>query len=415
MEGYNKKRKVATKHDDSPVELTTITLYNNESKDQRQAMGKDVGVQTEPTAVTLDDELANFRRQITVKNADIQTELTAIMLDDEQANYWRYITSDDVEIKSNSPCGLDGLQPNINKEEPLDQSQVTEPVVDSGKPSDTSTTKNSRVVEKTTEEPRLPTTNMARDNREDHGPIVGYAEEPLLPLSKACAPLKNILHNLLFYVHMAMDETPEQPPDGLTIDESAAIRLYTIEWERPHRSLYSLLNHTLKYEDREHLRPYFKYLKLFVTALAKLPCVPPLTVWRGVTKNMSAEFPAGTPVTWWAFSSCTTALTVLENNMYLGTTGNRTLFSVEAINGRTVRAHSHFVTEDEIVLLPGTHMIVQSQFSPAPDLHIIHLRQVIPDQVLLEPPFEGNTLIVNELFQVIIFLYLGAHLYPKTE
>jgi hypothetical protein len=111
---------------------------------------------------------------------------------------------------------------------------------------------------------------------------------------------------------------------------------------------------------------------------------------------VSAEFLPGTPVTWWAFSSCTTELTVLESNMYLGDSGDRTLFSVEAINGRTVRAHSHFVTEDEILLLPGTHMIVKSQFSPAPDLHIIHLKQVIPEEVLLEPPFEGilNILII---------------------
>ncbi len=81
--------------------------------------------------------------------------------------------------------------------------------------------------------------------------------------------------------------------------------------------------------------------------------------------------------------------------MYLGNTGDRTLFSVEVINGRTVRDHSHFVTEDEILLLPGTHMIVQSQFSPAPELHIIHLKQVIPEEVLLEPPFEGNLDVFN--------------------
>ncbi|CAF5167909.1 unnamed protein product, partial [Rotaria sp. Silwood1] len=153
-----------------------------------------------------------------------------------------------------------------------------------------------------------------------------------------------------------------------------------------------MLNYTLKNCSREELRPYFSYMKLFLTALVKLPCCPPLTVWRGVTKNLSADFPPGTPVTWWAFSSTTTELTVLENNMYLGTTGGRTLFSVEVINGRTIRAHSHFVTEDEILLLPGTHMIVQSQFSPATDLYIIHLKQVIPDEILLQPPFEGASL-----------------------
>ncbi|CAF4989362.1 unnamed protein product, partial [Rotaria sp. Silwood1] len=219
-------------------------------------------------------------------------------------------------------------------------------------------------------------------------PIIGYAEEPLLPFPEACAPLADILYNLSVYVQRALDETPENPPDRLTIDESAAVRLYTIEWERPHRSLYSMLNYTLKGGNREELRPYFKYLKLFLTALVKIPCVPSLTVWRGVTRDLSAEFPPGTTVTWWSFSSCTTSLTVLENNLYLGTTGARTLFSVEAINGRTVRAHSHFVTEEEILLLPGTHMIVQSQLSPAPDLYIVHLKQVIPEATLLEPPFE---------------------------
>ena len=225
---------------------------------------------------------------------------------------------------------------------------------------------------------------------DDLEPIIGYAVEPLLSLAEACAPLDNILHEILFYVQMALDETSAEPLDGLTVDESAAIRLYTIEWEVPHRSLYSMLNYTLKNAPRAELQPYHKYLKLFLTAVVKLPCVPPVTVWRGVTKDLSAEFPRGTLVTWWAVSSCTTELTVLENNMYLGTTGERTLFSVEAFNGRTVRAHSHFVTEDEILLLPGTHMEVQSIFSPAADLHIVHLKQIKPTVTLLELPFEGQ-------------------------
>ncbi|CAF0888818.1 unnamed protein product [Adineta steineri] len=56
---------------------------------------------------------------------------------------------------------------------------------------------------------------------------------------------------------------------------------------------------------------------------------------------------------------------------------------------RTIKAHSHFVTEDEILLLSGTHMVAQSQLSPADNLYIIHLKQVVPKTTLLEPPFEG--------------------------
>jgi hypothetical protein len=368
-----------------------------EGCDKRKVVMKDGHILIALTAITLNNVETNDRREVVSKDVDVQTELTAITLDDEETHHWQHLMSKDVENNTDSLHTSDTIDLNMNGEEIIDREQVVLAMEDSGNAPNESMTKNRRVVEPITEERNLLTTKIINDIGADLDPIVGYAEEPVLPLSKACSPLTNILHNLSFYVQMALEETSEQPPDGLTIDESAAIRLYTIEWERPHRSLYSMLNYTLKNDSREHLRPYFKYLKLFLTALVKLPCVPPLTLWRGVTKNLSEEFPPGTLVTWWAFSSCTTALTVLENNMYLGNTGNRTLFSVEAINGRTIRDHSHFVTEDEILLLPGTHMIVQSQFSPAPDLHIIHLKQVIPQDALLEPPFEGILNILHHL------------------
>jgi hypothetical protein len=328
------------------------------------------------------------KKRLVIKYDDIQNEQTTIILDDEETTDQRQITTEDVEINSDYPRKLDGVHLNLNGDETVDHSQVTtEAAADNA--TDDSVKTNHCVVDHTNTEQNETFVNMINDIVMEPDPVVGYAEEPLLSLSEACAPLVSIIDDLAVYVQMALDETPREPPNGLTIDESAAIRLYTIEWSSSQRSLYSKLNHTLKAVDREELRPYFKFLKLFLTGLVKLPCTPPLTVWRGVTKDVSAKFPPGTLVTWWAFSSCTTALTVLENNMYLGKTGERTLFSVEAINGRTIRAHSHFVTEDEILLLPGTHMIVQSQLSPAPDLHIIHLKQIIPEKMLLEPPFQG--------------------------
>ena len=275
---------------------------------------------------------------------------------------------------------------------------------------------NCRIVEVANVEQNQTTMGVDMNPEAVLGPIVGYAEVPLLPLAKACDPLVAIIYNLLFYVQLAINETPDVPPNGLTVDESASIRLYTMEWKKPHRSLYSMLNHTLKTADREDLQPYFKYLKLFLTAVTKLRCIPPQTVWRGVTKDLSVDFPRGTPVTWWAFSSCTTTMTVLKNNMYLGRAGPRTLFSIEAINGRTIRAHSHFVTEDEILLPPGTHMIVQSQLNPAPDLHIIHLKQVIPKETLLELPFKGKLTLLHRLFSIHIFLSTKVQIFiPRVS
>ena len=321
------------------------------------------------------------KKKRTKKSNDTVTKLTTIEPNDEDSIRRQATMGADAKINNHSINGIDVI------EEAAEDPVATE---DFRKVPNPPTVPNLRIVDVTPNKHKSRTMSVSSSTETDLGPIIGYANEPLLPLFKACAPLADIIQNITFYAQAALNETPEQPPDGLTIDESAAIRLYTMQWDRSYRSLYSMLNHTLKNSNREQLQPYFKYLKLFLTALAKLPCVPSLTIWRGVTKDLSAKFPPGTPVTWWAFSSCTTELTVLESNVYLGSSGDRTLFSVEAINARRINDHSHFVEENEVLLLPGTHMIVQSQFSPAANLHIVHLKQVIPQETLLEPPFEGN-------------------------
>jgi hypothetical protein len=106
---------------------------------------------------------------------------------------------------------------------------MIERIEDSGNTLNNSITKNRRVVDVLIENLNFPSVSITDNIKINVSPIVGYANEPLLPLHKACAPLRNILHDLSFYIEMALHETSEMPSDGLTIDESAAIRLYTIE------------------------------------------------------------------------------------------------------------------------------------------------------------------------------------------
>jgi hypothetical protein len=386
--------------------LLTKHKKKRHHKKKPDASVTDVDFEKEDTTTKPNETKANDEQKAMLKDVDIHTQHTEINVENEIIKEPRKVKSRDVLIHRYSVITFDGVnlefnEEDITEEDINDQMQEAIVIEDVGDRSNNFSRRNSEVVADVTTEKNQPQTESINNTKEQSEPILEYANEPLLSLAEACAPLADILHDLDLYVKIALDETPEQPSNGLTNDESAAIRLYTIEWSGGKRSLYSMLNYTLKSLDREHLRPYFKYMKLFVTALVKLPCVPPCTVWRGVTKNLSVEFPPGTPVTWWAFSSCTAELTVLENNMYLGDAGSRTLFSVEVINGRTIRDHSHFVTEDELLLLPGTHMIVQSQFSPAPDLYIIHLKQVIPEEFLLASPFEG-------IFLPCVFIYFKS-------
>ncbi|CAF1540222.1 unnamed protein product [Adineta ricciae] len=260
---------------------------------------------------------------------------------------------------------------------------------------DQSTPSNSANKNKTTSTSDItPKQSIETATNNDHpnehvNSILGYVTEPLLPLLEACRPLIDIIHDLSSYIEMALNKTPQVPPDGLTTNESAAIRLYTIQWSSPHQSLHVMLNSALESGDRKNVQPFFKYLKLLLTALVKLPCVPPQTVWREVNKNMSAQFSQNATVTWWSFSSCASSTADLETKGSFSKTGERTIVSIEIINGRRIRGHSYSDSQDEIILLPGTHMVVDSRSQPSLDLHIIHLKQIMPNEMNLEPPFKG--------------------------
>ncbi|CAF3428480.1 unnamed protein product [Rotaria socialis] len=117
-------------------------------------------------------------------------------------------------------------------------------------------------------------TDLSDDQKQILQPTTGYNDEPLLPLEEACESLLNMVPRLQAHVRMAK-ENFKHPVDGLTQDESAAIHLYTMQWdsgnEEVDESLYAHLNRTLKEVDRLKLRPWFRYFKLLFTALSKIP------------------------------------------------------------------------------------------------------------------------------------------------
>jgi hypothetical protein len=102
-------------------------------------------------------------------------------------------------------------------------------------------------------------------------PISGYELEPLLSLEDACKPLEKILDQELKQNIIIAKMNSKKLQNGLTQDESASIQLYTIEWDIHENSLYMVLNKTLRLADRTKLRPWFRYLKLFLTGFFKLP------------------------------------------------------------------------------------------------------------------------------------------------
>jgi hypothetical protein len=61
-------------------------------------------------------------------------------------------------------------------------------------------------------------------------PIQGYAEEPLVSIEQAVEPLVSVVHDAKNMASWAKWKCADPPPNQLTIDQSAAIILYSMEW-----------------------------------------------------------------------------------------------------------------------------------------------------------------------------------------
>ena len=126
----------------------------------------------------------------------------------------------------------------------------------------------------------------------DHhlSPIYGYQTQPLVSLETALEPIQAQIDGLCEYIKLAKERCYYPNEHGLTRDQSAAVYLYTMEWGS--NSFYRVLNAALRSKDRTSLKPWFAFLKLFDTALKRLP-YRKQNVWRAVRIPLGKECKKG--------------------------------------------------------------------------------------------------------------------------
>ncbi|CAF0775724.1 unnamed protein product [Adineta ricciae] len=219
---------------------------------------------------------------------------------------------------------------------------------------------------------------MLRITNVDHKPIrlppvYGFHSHPLLPLGQALEPILDKIDCLNEFIRIARAECHFPSEHGLTREESAAIYIYTMEWGE--LSLYNLLNTALRIKDRSTLRPWYGYLKLFYTALKKLPDEKS-NLWRGVNLDISENFKDGEIITWWTVSSCSSSVDVVSQ--FLGGEA-ATLLMIEAKKGKSIVAYSSFADEKEVILTLGTRLRVKSNALKHLLLNVVHLEEVTTD------------------------------------
>jgi len=216
---------------------------------------------------------------------------------------------------------------------------------------------NSRFVDK----------NLSELQDANHSPIFGYEELPLLTLEESVQELVPLVPHVMNYVITA-NKKFNRHSSLLTRDESVAIYVYTI----PDISFFRSLNEALRNEDRNALKPWFSFLKLFITALEKLPSVK-TTVWRGINFDDTLTFVDDEIHIWWSFNSCSVDVSVVKP--FLGDCG--TLFAIEVINGKNIAEFSAIPDEQEVVLMPGTRIKRKNEPLSIDDrIFILHLEEI---------------------------------------
>ncbi|MBX7193339.1 MAG: hypothetical protein K1X94_14895, partial [Sandaracinaceae bacterium] len=202
----------------------------------------------------------------------------------------------------------------------------------------------------------------------DLAPITGVLASPALPLGDALARLEARLPGLGKLVEHTRAVAAKTSAPGLAHDEIAAIHLYTLG-----SSFYKLLNAALRATDRRDVPLYLPYLRLLLGALRKLPTTSQ-PLYRGVARDLRADYVAGKTVTWWGVSSCTPKLDIARQ--FLGAAGRRVLFEVHARRAVSIRPFSAYAQEDELVLAPGTQLHVDSVIDRGQGLTAITLREL---------------------------------------
>ncbi len=197
--------------------------------------------------------------------------------------------------------------------------------------------------------------------------ILGYEDSPVLTLEEAVENIIPLISDVIDYVATAKKKY-NWHLTLLTRDESAAIYLYTMSG----KSFFSSLNTALRAANRQLLQPWFPFLKIFITALEKLPSIK-ATIWRGVNYDATLRFVENDTDTWWCINSCSRNINIVKP--FLGENG--TLFAIEAIHGKDISMLSANPDEQEVILLPGTRVRAKNQSLNVTDhLFIIHLEEI---------------------------------------
>ncbi|CAF1459904.1 unnamed protein product [Rotaria sp. Silwood1] len=210
-----------------------------------------------------------------------------------------------------------------------------------------------------------------------------YQKKSTITLEEAVKPIVLFVPNVKDRANEAKLKCKNIVTNNLSIDESASIMLYSMEWKPKEECLRIVLNRALRDENRNVLACWFLYLKLLLTALDRLPSFHGF-IYSGIKGDMREYYRKEETFLWWTFGSYTSVMDDLKSKQLLGSTGPLTIIAIQCINGKDIRQYSYFKDINDILLLPGRQFTVVSCHDKTNGHYTIHLREVQSEISFLE-------------------------------
>ncbi|CAF1204676.1 unnamed protein product [Rotaria sordida] len=143
------------------------------------------------------------------------------------------------------------------------------------------------------------------------------------------------------------------------------------------------------------IEPWFSYLKLFNTALEKLPTISN-KVWRGMSITIANNLKKNEDIIWGCISSCSSSIDIIKN--YLDE--KSILCSIEVKSGKHICGYTGYLKEDEVLLLPGTRLRVKKiGYDSSIRQHVIHLVEIANENHKTSTPIHTPISSTNKPFE----------------
>jgi len=186
--------------------------------------------------------------------------------------------------------------------------------------------------------------------------IDDYKNQPDSSLDSALKPVSSYVDQLDHYIKKAKKYRHFPSEHHLTEDESAAIYLYMNDWGD--RSLYRVLNQILQSDDRTKVKPWLGFLKIFDTALEKLPNVKD-RIWRGLPIDIAEKLQENEELILCSVTSCSLSADVIKSCL----NSSSVLCSIDPLYGKDVCRYTPHANDQEVLLRPGARLRVKSKES----------------------------------------------------